>query len=208
MCRCPPTPRLRGTLASPRATQEHSESISTILLYFPRFSPFQVGQTRIFLSSATITKHNDRLKSYRYRFGRHLLVCILQSHTLSCSKYLFNSCAGVWQNDRVEIIVNDPGNRTTQTYVSTSNVAQRLTFSIFDAKRLIGRKFDGSKVQADMRRSPSPGSKPYIRGSGTRLGGEDFDNWLVNHFAQECFLFRLVLQRARPPSRAYCLRAG
>ncbi|KAJ7753326.1 heat shock 70 kDa protein cognate 1, partial [Mycena maculata] len=107
------------------------------------------------------------------------------------------SCAGVWQNDRVEIIVNDPGNRTTQTYVSTSNVAQRLTFSIFDAKRRIGRKFDGSKVQADMRRSPSPGSKPYIRGSGTRLGGEDFDNRLVNHFAQECFLFRLVLQRAR-----------
>lgn len=88
------------------------------------------------------------------------------------------SCVGVWQNDRVEIIANDQGNRTTPSYVSFSDnerligdaaknqVAMNPHNTVFDAKRLIGRKFDDAEVQADMKHFPfkvvSKGGKPVI----------------------------------------------
>jgi molecular chaperone DnaK (HSP70) len=64
------------------------------------------------------------------------------------------SCVGAWQNDRVEIIANDQGNRTTPSYVSFSNTEHLIGDAakknahtiIFDAKRLIGRKFDDPEV--------------------------------------------------------------
>ncbi|XP_004305225.1 PREDICTED: probable mediator of RNA polymerase II transcription subunit 37c-like [Fragaria vesca subsp. vesca] len=76
------------------------------------------------------------------------------------------SCVAVWQNDHVEIIVNDQGNRTTPSYVAF-NDAERLvgdaavnqvlknpTNSIFDAKRLIGRRFGDNIVRIDMKMWP------------------------------------------------------
>uniref|UniRef100_A0A6N2NL82 Uncharacterized protein n=1 Tax=Salix viminalis TaxID=40686 RepID=A0A6N2NL82_SALVM len=54
------------------------------------------------------------------------------------------SCVGVWQHDRVEIIANDQGNRTTPSYVAFTD-SERL----IDAKRLIGRRFSGASVQSD-----------------------------------------------------------
>jgi len=89
------------------------------------------------------------------------------------------SCVGVWQNDRVEIIANDQGNRTTPSYVSFSDnerligdaaknqVAMNPSHTVFDAKRLIGRKFDDAEVQSDMKHFPfkvfSKDGKPYIQ---------------------------------------------
>ncbi|KAG5572559.1 hypothetical protein H5410_062325 [Solanum commersonii] len=89
------------------------------------------------------------------------------------------SCVGVWQNDRVEIIPNDQGNRTTPSYVaftdterligdaSKNQVAMNPQNTVFDAKRLIGRRFSGPTVQADMKHwpfkvVPAPGDKSMI----------------------------------------------
>jgi len=76
------------------------------------------------------------------------------------------SCVGVWQNDRVEIIANDQGNRTTPSYVAFTDserligdaaknqTAMNPHNTVFDAKRLIGRKFQDAEVQADMKHWP------------------------------------------------------
>ncbi|CAI9766110.1 unnamed protein product [Fraxinus pennsylvanica] len=181
------------------------------------------------------------------------------------------SCVGVWQHDRVEIIANDQGNRTTPSYVAFTDserligdaaknqVAMNPVNTVFDAKRLIGRRFSDASVQSDIKLwpfkvIPGPGDKPMIvvnykgeekqfaaeeissmvlikmkeiaeaflgstvknavknvlifdLGGGTfdvslltieegifevkatagdtHLGGEDFDNRMVNHFVQE-----------------------
>ena len=72
----------------------------------------------------------------------------------------------MWQNDRVEIIANDQGNRTTPSYVAfneterligdaaKNQVAMNAFNTVFDAKRLIGRKFTDSAVQSDMKHWP------------------------------------------------------
>tara|TARA_B100001094_G_scaffold297580_1_gene320781 strand:+ start:90 stop:2171 length:2082 start_codon:yes stop_codon:yes gene_type:complete len=73
------------------------------------------------------------------------------------------SCVGVFQNERVEIIANDQGNRTTPSYAAFTNterligdsaknqVAMNPENTVYDAKRLIGRKFSEQSVQSDMK---------------------------------------------------------
>lgn len=89
------------------------------------------------------------------------------------------SCVGVWQNDRVEIIANDQGNRTTPSYVgftdserligdaAKNQVAMNPHNTVFDAKRLIGRRFDEPEVQSDMKHWPfkivDKATKPIIQ---------------------------------------------
>ncbi|KAK3948650.1 heat shock protein 70 family [Pseudoneurospora amorphoporcata] len=76
------------------------------------------------------------------------------------------SCVGVFREDRCEIIANDQGNRTTPSFVAFTDterligdaaknqVAMNPANTVFDAKRLIGRKFNDPEVQADMKHFP------------------------------------------------------
>merc|ERR1711953_1542890 len=76
------------------------------------------------------------------------------------------SCVGVFQHGKVEIIANDQGNRTTPSYVAFTDterligdaaknqVAMNPNNTVFDAKRLIGRNYDDSAIQKDMKHWP------------------------------------------------------
>ena len=81
------------------------------------------------------------------------------------------SAVGVWRNQKVEIIANDQGNRTTPSYVAFNDnerligdsaknqAAINAENTVFDAKRLIGRKFNDSSVQNDSKLWPFKISK-------------------------------------------------
>jgi len=95
------------------------------------------------------------------------------------------SCVGIYKNGRVEIIPNDQGNRITPSYVAFTD-DERLTGeaaknqatvnpaqTLFDVKRLIGRRFKDATVQKDIKLLPfkivDQGSKPFI---SVKVNGE------------------------------------
>ncbi|XP_020712038.2 heat shock protein 70 A1-like [Athalia rosae] len=109
------------------------------------------------------------------------------------------SCVGVWQQGKVEIIANDQGNRTTPSYVAFTDterligdaaknqVAMNPSNTVFDAKRLIGRRFDDPKVQADAKHWPfrvvDEAGKPKIqvefRGETKRFNPEEISSMVL-----------------------------
>jgi len=120
------------------------------------------------------------------------------------------SCVGVWQNDRVEIIANDQGNRTTPSYVAftaeerligdaaKSQAAANPANTVFDAKRLIGRKMGDASVKSDMTHWPfkikaGTGDKPLIE---VTVGGE------AKTFTPE-EISAAVLQKMKATAEAY-----
>ena len=76
------------------------------------------------------------------------------------------SCVGVWRNGGVEIVPNEVGNRTTPSYVAfcgderlvgdaaKNQVAINASNTVFDAKRMIGRRFSSALMQKDMAHWP------------------------------------------------------
>merc|ERR1719355_547760 len=89
------------------------------------------------------------------------------------------SCVGIYKNGRVEIIPNDQGNRITPSYVAFTDEERLIgeaaknqatiqpTQTLFDVKRLIGRRFKDSTVQKDMKLLPfkivDKSGKPQLR---------------------------------------------
>ncbi len=96
------------------------------------------------------------------------------------------SCVGIYRNGNVEIIANDQGNRTTPSFVSftdeerlmgdpaKSMASSNPKNTVYDAKRLIGRNFDESAVQQDMKHYSytvkGKNNKPIIQ---VKYKGED-----------------------------------
>ena len=124
------------------------------------------------------------------------------------------SAVGVWQNDRVEIIANDQGNRTTPSYVAfTDNErligdsaknqsSQNPTNTVYDAKRLLGRNYDSSEVQSELKNLMynvvNKSNKPHIevkfQGSDKTFAPEEISSMILVKMKEvaECFLGKEV----------------
>mgnify|MGYP000862492305 FL=1 len=119
------------------------------------------------------------------------------------------SCVGVFKNGQVEIIANDQGNRITPSYVAWSSddrlvgdaAKNQATINpentVFDVKRLIGRKFNDKSVQADKKMFPftlvSKQGKPYVE---VTVAGEK------KQFAPE-EVSSMILQKMRSTAESY-----
>lgn len=90
-----------------------------------------------------------------------------------------NSCVAVMKDGKVEVIANDQGNRTTPSYVAFTDTERLIgdaaknqasmnpTNTVYDAKRLIGRKYTDTTVADDIKLWPftvkaGPADKPLI----------------------------------------------
>jgi len=120
------------------------------------------------------------------------------------------SCVGIWQHGQVEIISNDQGYRTTPSYVAftdsarlvgeaaKSQVAMNPENTVFDAKRLIGREFQDSAVQKDMKTWPFK----VIKGSQNKPKiVVNFKGASKEFFAEE--ISSMVLQKMKEIAEAY-----
>jgi len=123
------------------------------------------------------------------------------------------SCVGVFQHGKVEIIANDQGNRTTPSYVAFTDterligdaaknqVAMNPINTIFDAKRLIGRKYNDPTVSEDMKHWPfkviNEGSKPKVQ--------VEYKGEIKTFFPEE--ISSMVLLRMKETAEAYLGKA-
>jgi len=121
------------------------------------------------------------------------------------------SCVGHYANGTVDIIANDMGDRTTPSYVAFTSEGERLvgtaaknqsarnaTNTVFDAKRLIGRKFNDPSVQKDIQ------SWPFVVNEGT--GGRpvievEFNGEQKQFYAEE--ISSMVLQKMKATAENY-----
>ena len=124
------------------------------------------------------------------------------------------SCVGVYNNGKVEIIANDQGNRVTPSYVAFTETERLVgdaaknqaslnpTNTVYDAKRLIGRRYTDAAVQHDMKLWPfklvSVDGKPNIQveamGSTKTYSPEDISAMILVKMKEtaETFLGREV----------------
>jgi L1 cell adhesion molecule like protein len=125
------------------------------------------------------------------------------------------SCVGVWQNDKVEIVANDQGLNTTPSYVAfteeerligdaaKNQAARNPTNTVFDAKRLIGRKFSDKTVQSDIKLWPfklesGPAEKPLIvvkfKGETKKFQAEEISSMVLTKMKEiaETYLGKTV----------------
>ncbi|KAH9623719.1 hypothetical protein KSS87_006301 [Heliosperma pusillum] len=102
-----------------------------------------------------------------------------------------NSCVAVWQHNRVEVITNDHGNRTTPSCVAFTNLERLIgdaamnqatrnpLNTIFDSKRLIGKRFSDETIQEDIK------LWPFKVVNGARSSKDEKPMIIVNHMGKE-----------------------
>ncbi|CAN0264101.1 unnamed protein product, partial [Scytosiphon promiscuus] len=120
------------------------------------------------------------------------------------------SCVGLWQNDRVEIIPNEEGNRTTPSYVAFTDTetligdvaknqaAVNPANTVFGAMRLVGRQFDDPRVTTDRKGWPFS----VVKGSDGRPMIEVTISGEKKHFAAE-EIISMVLSKMIAIAEAY-----
>jgi heat shock protein 1/8 len=115
------------------------------------------------------------------------------------------SCVGVFQNGKAEIIANSQGNRTTPSYVAFTENERLIgdaaknqangnpNNTIFDAKRLIGRKYSDQSVQSDKKLWPfqvlaDSDDKPQIcaryKGEMKKYHAEEVSSMVLTHMKE------------------------
>jgi len=125
------------------------------------------------------------------------------------------SCVGVWLNDKVEIVTNDQGLNTTPSYVAftederligdaaKNQTARNPLNTVFDAKRLIGRKYTDKTVQSDIKLWPfkveaGADDKPMIvvqyKGETKKFQAEQISSMVLTKMKEiaEAFLGKTV----------------
>ena len=124
------------------------------------------------------------------------------------------SCVGIFQHGKVEIIPNDHGNRTTPSYVAFNETSRFIGNSakqkistnqantVFEAKRLTGRKWHDSVVQNDMKLWPfdvvNEGGRPKVkvehRGETKMFFAEEISSMVLTKMKEiaEAFLGKTV----------------
>jgi L1 cell adhesion molecule like protein len=120
------------------------------------------------------------------------------------------SCVGVWQNDRVEIIASDTGNRTVPSWVSftdderlvgeaaKSGAASNTKNTVFDAKRMIGRTFSDPAVQKELKHYPFAVNDD---GKGRPQISVDFKGETKKFYPEE--ISAMVLQKMKAIAESY-----
>merc|ERR1712003_110342 len=119
------------------------------------------------------------------------------------------SCVGVFQHGKVEIIANDQGNRTTPSYVAFNDserligdsaknqVAMNPVNTVFDAKRLIGRKYNDPVIQSDIKHW----SFKVVESDGKPKISVEYKGETKEFFAEE--ISSMVLVKMREVAEAY-----
>ncbi|KAJ0829516.1 putative Heat shock protein 70 family [Helianthus annuus] len=119
------------------------------------------------------------------------------------------SCVAVWKHNRIEIIPNDQGNRTTPSAVAfvdgerligdgaKNEQAMNPANTIFGAKRLIGRRFSDSKVQEDIKLWPFK----VIRGPDDTPKIVSYKGQVKEFLAEE--ISSMVLAKMKETAEAY-----
>ncbi|XP_065213345.1 heat shock 70 kDa protein II-like [Planococcus citri] len=119
------------------------------------------------------------------------------------------SCVGVFRHGKVEIIANDQGSRTTPSYVAFTNIEilvgepakkqapRNLLNTVFDVKRLMGRKFDDDTVQADMKHWPFQ----LINDHNNPKINVEFKGISQTYFPEE--ISSMVLRKMKETAEAY-----
>merc|ERR1712109_170106 len=147
-------------------------------------------------------KKNQKTKSYIFvntKSESKMPAATKMSNAIGIDLGTTYSCVGVFQHGKVEIIANDQGNRTTPSYVAFNDserligdaaknqVAMNPSNTVFDAKRLIGRKFNDTAVQSDMKHwsfdvvdeSGRPKIEVEFKGEKKRFAAEEISSMIL-----------------------------